>query len=117
MSRPAVLHAYDARNLANEIYNSNQTGLRDQPSGAVKFAVPTVADGKVFEGTQTNLAVYGLFEEATRLPAARTSLTAAPLSYTEIKLSWVNTDRVHTGTRILRSTDGKNYTLANTRMI
>ena len=58
---PAVLHAYDAGNLAHELYNSSQAANgRDQFGAGNKFITPTIADGKVFVGTQTGVAVFGL---------------------------------------------------------
>jgi outer membrane protein assembly factor BamB len=58
---PAVLHAYDAGNLAHELYNSNQAANnRDQFGPGNKYITPTVADGKVFVGTQSGVAIFGL---------------------------------------------------------
>jgi outer membrane protein assembly factor BamB len=60
-SNPAVLHAYDAANLATEIYNSNQAAAgRDQFGPGNKFITPMVADGKVFVGEASGVAVFGL---------------------------------------------------------
>ncbi|HEX3397104.1 MAG TPA: PQQ-binding-like beta-propeller repeat protein [Steroidobacteraceae bacterium] len=60
-TNPAVLHAYDAGNLAHELYNSNQAAAnRDQFGAGNKFITPTVVDGKVFVGTTNAVAVFGL---------------------------------------------------------
>jgi hypothetical protein len=55
-----VLHAYDASNLASELYNSNQNKTRDTLGATVKFSVPTVVNAKVYAATQNSLAIYGL---------------------------------------------------------
>ena len=60
-SNPAVLHAYDAANLAHELYNSAQAANgRDQFGAGNKFITPVVADGKVLVGTTSGVAVFGL---------------------------------------------------------
>ena len=54
---PAVLYAYQAGTLTM-LWDSSQTG-NDTTGNAVKFVVPTIANGKVYLGTQTELDVYG----------------------------------------------------------
>jgi outer membrane protein assembly factor BamB len=58
---PAVLHAYDAGNLADELYSSEQApGLRDRFGNGNKFITPMIAHGKVYVGTTNGVGVFGL---------------------------------------------------------
>ena len=112
---PAEVHAYDALDLSHELWDSNGTGLRDQAGNAVKFVVPTITNGHLYLGTQFQLNVYGLFADSGIPPdAAPSDLSGAALSPTQVHLSWVNHATNATGIKILRSTDGINFTLANT---
>jgi len=57
----AVLHAYDATNLAHELYNSNQAPSgRDNFGPGNKFITPTIVNGRVYVGTTNGVAVFGL---------------------------------------------------------
>lgn len=63
MSAPGVLRAYDAANLTHELYNSGQaTGGRDSFGNGNKFITPLIVNGKVYVGTQTGVAVFGMLE-------------------------------------------------------
>ena len=57
----ALLHAYDASNLATEFYNSGQAASsRDALPTPIKFVSPVIANGQVFVGGAATVAVYGL---------------------------------------------------------
>jgi hypothetical protein len=55
-----VLHAYDATNLGNELYNSGQAPNSRDSFSDNKFITPMIANGKVYVGTPTGVAVFGL---------------------------------------------------------
>lgn len=58
---PGILRAFDATNLATELWDSKQNAARDDAGNYAKFAPPTIANGKVYLATFSNkLLVYGL---------------------------------------------------------
>jgi hypothetical protein len=58
--RPAVLHAYDATNVASELYSSELNSSRDRAGTALRFAMPTVVGGRVYVGAKGEVDVYGV---------------------------------------------------------
>jgi len=58
----AVLHAYNALDLTQELYNSNQQGSRDHFGAGNKFITPMIANGRIYIGTPTGVAVFGLLQ-------------------------------------------------------
>jgi hypothetical protein len=72
-----ALQAYDATNLAKLLYTSDTNLARDNPGYQLAFNVPTIANGKVYVGSQSpngagaQFSVYGLL--------ADTPVAAAPV--------------------------------------
>jgi hypothetical protein len=73
-----VLYAYDATNLANQLYSSSQAPhARDVPGNAVKYVTPIIANGKVYVGSQLAVSGYGLITAPVTLSPAPGAFTSA----------------------------------------
>ena len=105
---PAVLYAYDSTNLATELWNSS-LGAGNTAGNAVKFTVPTIANGKVYLGTRGNntggttssstipgeLDVYGLLSVETQAAPPTFSPTGGSFTSTQpVSLSDTTTGAV-----------------------
>jgi len=75
----AILHAYDATNLSNALYNTSQAGQLP-PGPPVKFVAPTIANGKVYAATATQLAVFTVTQIAALTTTQITGLTGDQLA-------------------------------------
>jgi hypothetical protein len=85
-----ILHAYNAENVAQELWNSN-TNQADALGAIAKFTPPMVANGRVYVGTsQGSVSVYGL-----RSPPTWTSCSN---EYGLCVISGSNTVRFGSGT-------------------
>jgi hypothetical protein len=59
---PAVLYAFDATNLSQPIYTSEQNSQHDRAAFATRFVIPVVVNGRVYFGTRSQVEVYGLLK-------------------------------------------------------
>lgn len=105
-----ALYAYDATNLTNMLYNSTQAANnRDVPGGAVKFSAPTIANGKVYVGSQGVVTAYGVI--STTPGAATPTFSPAPGSYTSATA--VTLSDTTAGAAIHCTTDGSTPTASS----
>ena len=77
-----ILHARDAMDLSSELYNSSQVLEDTLFDGAVKFTVPTIANGKVYVGTQSALSAFGLISLARLTSLSPGAATAGGAAFT-----------------------------------
>jgi hypothetical protein len=113
---PAVLYAYDATNVGKQLWSSAQApNNRDIAGKSVKFTVPTIANGKVYIGTETELDVYGLLGSNPQQVATPT-FSPAGGTYTVAQLqSGVTISDTTSGALIYYTTDGSAPTTSSTQ--
>jgi hypothetical protein len=64
--KSAELYAYDAESLTHELYDSEQNAGRDRAGLALRFNIPTVANGHVYVGAKREVDVYGLLPSGSK---------------------------------------------------
>ncbi len=106
----AILEAYDATNLANLFYSSNDNPARDNTGYPVEYAVPTIANGKVFVGASGFLGVYGLLAGE---PAAPSPVITPGTSTFNSPITVTITDPI-AGATIYYTTNGTTPTTGST---
>ena len=67
----AVLHAVDGTNIANELYSSSDYPQRDRAGNSLRFVIPTIANGRVYVGSERQVDAYGLLPQPVRTAPAR----------------------------------------------
>ena len=65
----SILYAFNAQNVAQQLYASNQNSSRDDVGPAIKFTVPVITNGKVYVGSGYQIDVYGLLNAEQQAPA------------------------------------------------
>jgi hypothetical protein len=111
-SVPGVLRAYDANNIATELWNNQQNAGRDSCSNFAKNGYATIANGKVYLGSfgtanmgTGQVCVYGLLPTNCTIPTAAGALTAAGISGSQVNLRWTaSTASCSVSYNIFRST-------------
>jgi hypothetical protein len=94
-STPGALRAYDANNIATELWNNQQNAGRDTCNNFAKNGYATVANGKVYLGGfgtanagTGEVCVYGLLPTNCTVPTAASGLSATAISGSQVHLSW-----------------------------
>jgi hypothetical protein len=103
-----VLYAFDASNVANMLYNSNQAANnRDVPGGVVRFTTPVVANGKLYVGSHAAVSAYGLLSNTAATP----TFSPAPGTYSTPQT--VSLSDTTSGAVIHCTTDGSTPTASS----
>ncbi len=107
----AMLSAFDAAKLT-ELYNTVQVSARDSLGATAHFAIPTIANGKAYVGTQTQLAIYGLLPVLSPVSGANQTGAAGTTLTVPLTVQAINpyTGAAIAGAPITFSDGGKNGT-------
>jgi fibronectin type 3 domain-containing protein len=111
-STPGVLRAYDANNIATELWNNQQNAGRDTCDNFAKNGYATIANGKAYLGSfgtanagAGQICVYGHLPTNCTIPTAAGALSATAISGSQINLSWTaSTASCSVSYNIFRST-------------
>jgi autotransporter-associated beta strand protein len=81
------IHAFSSLSLSTELWNSGGGSI-----ATVKFAVPTIANGQVFVGTQNSLQSFGITGPSTpaQPPNTPANVAAEALSGSAVELTWTD---------------------------
>jgi Chitobiase/beta-hexosaminidase C-terminal domain len=106
----SILYAFNATNIGQELYGSNQNSTRDNAGPAVKFAVPVVTNGKVYVGAGGQVDVYGLLNGVQQAPAP----VISPSGGTYSTAQQITLTDTLSGATIYYTTDGSTPTTGST---
>src|SRR5271170_3116156 len=60
--QPAILYAFDAKDVGRTLYTSEENSARDRAGLATRFVIPVVVNGRVYVGVRAEVEVYGLLK-------------------------------------------------------
>ena len=106
----SILYGFNAQNVAQQLYASNQNSSRDDAGPAIKFTVPVVTNGKVYVGAGYQVDVYGLLNAEQQAPAPAISPAGGTFSAAQ---QVTITDTV-SGASIFYTVDGSTPTTGST---
>ncbi len=106
----SILYAFNATNVGQELYGSNQNPTRDNAGPAVKFTVPMVTNGKVYVGAGGQVDVYGLLNGVQQAPAP----VISPPGGTYSTAQQITLTDTLSGSTIYYTTDGSTPTTGST---
>jgi hypothetical protein len=110
-----ILNAYDAANLAKKLYASNMAGTRDSVGATAHFAIPMIANGRVYVGTTSQLVVFGLYPGMTGVAGNNQSGTVQTVLPVPLQVQAVEpySGTVYRGVTVTFSDGGKGGTFSN----